>query len=272
MRVAVCQMQSGSDVAANLALAERLLHEAADGGADLAVLPEYAPYLGPPDGFGALAETLPDGPRSARFATVARERGMWVLGGTLFEAANGRMFDTAPLFARDGELVARYRKIHLFDAELPGQPPSRESSSFAAGHELVTHQTDRARVGISICYDIRFPELHRALMALGAEVVLVPAQFQEITGEAHWHVLLRARAIENQCFVVAAAQWGAAGQPDAGRRSFGHSLVVDPWGRVLVEAPAEGDGVWFADLDMVELRNIRHSLPALAHRRLGLVC
>jgi predicted amidohydrolase len=272
MRVAVCQMRSGTDTDANLGLAERLLHEAADGGADLAMLPEYASYLGPSEGVATRAELLPGGWWSDRLATVAAERQMWVLGGTLFEAFDDDVFDTAPLFARDGDLAARYRKVHLFDAELPGQSPYRESSTFAAGHELVTHQTDSSRVGLSVCYDLRFPELYRALMVLGAEIMLVPAQFQAVTGEAHWHVLIRARAIENQCFVAAAAQWGAFGRADAGRRSFGHSMIVDPWGRVLVEAPGEGDGVWFADLDLSELRRVRTSLPALSHRRLGLVC
>ena len=272
MRVAVCQMRSGADTDANLALAERLLHEAADGGADLAMLPEYATYLGPSEGVAARAEAVPGGSASDRLAALAADRQIWVLGGTLFEASGGDVFDTAPLFARDGELAAKYRKIHLFDAELSGQAPNRESSAFAAGHELVTHQTDFARVGLSVCYDVRFPEMYRALMALGAEIMLVPAQFQAVTGEAHWHVLLRARAIENQCFVVASAQWGTFGRAGAGRRSFGHSMIVDPWGRVLVEAPDEGDGVWFADLDMGELRRVRTSLPALQHRRLGLVC
>jgi predicted amidohydrolase len=272
MRVAVCQMRSGPDSDENLFLAERLLHEAADGGADLAVLPEYATYLGPWEGVPARAESLPGGSVADRFARVAADRSMWVLGGTLFEAFGGDVFDAAPLFGRAGELAAKYRKIHLFDAELPGQPPNRESSAFAAGHELVTHQTDSARVGLSVCYDVRFPEMYRALMVLGAEIMLVPAQFQAVTGEAHWHVLLRARAIENQCFMVAAAQWGTFGRADSGRRSYGHSMIVDPWGRVLVEAPGDGDGVWLADLDMGELRRVRTVLPALQHRRLGLVC
>jgi predicted amidohydrolase len=160
--------------------------------------------------------------------------------------------------------------------ELPGQPPFRESATFTPGDQLITFETDQARVGLSICYDVRFPELYRGLMALGAEVLLVPAQFQFETGKDHWHVLLRARAIEDQCFVVAAGQWGAfgdgEGEGEGGRRSFGHSLVADPWGRILVEAPEEGSGVWFADLDLGELRRIRQRLPALQHRRLGMVC
>ena len=271
MRVATCQMRSGEDVAANVATAERLLVEAAGGGADLAALPETFTYLGSAEGRAAAAEAIP-GPTTERLAAVARDHAMWVLGGSVIETDGDHRYNTSILFDRAGELVARYRKIHLFDVEVAGQPPFRESATFTPGEELVTHETDVARVGLSICYDLRFPELYRGLMVLGAEVLFVPAQFQQQTGKDHWEVLLRARAIEDQCFVVAPAQWGTFGPPERGRRSFGHSLVVDPWGRVLVEAPEEGDGVWFAELDLAELRRIRQQLPALQHRRLGLTC
>jgi predicted amidohydrolase len=271
MRVALCQMRSGADVEVNLKEAERLLHEAADGGADLASLPEVFSYLGPSSGLAETAEPVP-GPLSDRLSAIAAERKMWVLGGSVVESDEGRLFNTSALFDRSGEVVARYRKIHLFDVELQGQRPFRESATFTAGDQIVTHETDVARVGLSICYDLRFPELYRGLMAVGAEVVFVPAQFQHETGKDHWHVLLRARAIENQCFVVAPAQWGTFGTEDANHRSYGHSLVADPWGRVLVEAPEEGTGVWFADLDLAELHRVRARLPALQHRRLGPTC
>ncbi len=271
MRAAICQMRSGEDVDANVALAERLLGEAADGGADLAVLPEVFTYLGSARGRAEAAEPIP-GPTTDRLASIARDRSMWVLGGSILEVAEGHIYNTSTLFDREGEFVAYYRKIHLFDVELPGQPPFRESATFTAGDQLVTHETDQARVGLSICYDLRFPELYRGLMVLGAEVLLVPAQFQQETGRDHWEVLMRARAIENQCYVVAAGQWGTFGAPEKGRRSYGNSMVVDPWGRVVVRAPDEGDGVWFADLDLGELRHIRQRLPALQHRRLGLTC
>ncbi len=270
MRVGLCQMRSGADVEANVAEAERLLGEAADGGADLAALPELFSFLGPVSERGAVAEPVP-GPTTERLAAVAAARGMWVLGGSLIERDAGRVFNTSTLIDRSGELVSHYRKIHLFDVDLPGQPPFRESATFVAGDQLITHETEFARVGLSICYDLRFPELYRGLMAVGAEVFTVPAQFQFETGRDHWHVLLRARAIENQCFVVAPAQWGTFGR-DGKRRSYGHSLVADPWGRVLVEAPEEGSGVWFADLDLTELRRVRSILPALEHRRLGPAC
>jgi predicted amidohydrolase len=266
-------MNSGEDVADNLVVAEELLNEAADGGADLAALPELFPFLAAAGRLAEVAEPLAGGPISQMLSRVARERSLWVLGGSLAERGeHGGIHNTSPLLDRSGELVARYRKIHLFDVELPGQPVFRESATFSAGTELVTHETESSRLGLSICYDLRFPELYRGLMALGSEVLLVPAQFQRFTGQAHWHVLVRARAIENQCFVVAPAQWGAHGPPEERRLSFGHSMVVDPWGNVLVEAPEEGTGVWFADLDLGELRRIRQVLPALQHRRLGPAC
>jgi len=273
MRAAVCQMNAGAaEVDANVATAVRLLEEAAAGGADLAALPELWPAYGSHGRMRAAAAAVP-GPFTEPLAAVARERGIWILGGSVPELAeDGRIYNTSCLFDRGGELVARYRKIHLFDVDPPGQPPLRESSLFAAGTELVTHDTDLGRVGLSICYDLRFPELYRGLMALGAELLLVPSAFTRVTGEAHWEVLLRARAIEDQCFVLAPAQWGPWGPPGDDRRTHGHAMLVDPWGRVLGEAPGDGDAVVFADLDPAELRRVRAALPALGHRRLGLVC
>jgi predicted amidohydrolase len=271
MRVALCQMRSGDDVETNVALAERLLGEAADGDADLASLPEVFTYLGAVAGRVTAAEPVP-GPTTARLAAIAKARRMWVHGGSLIESAGDHRYATSVLLDRDGELVATYRKIHLYDVDLPEQPPFRESATFSPGDRLVTHQTDVGRLGLSVCYDVRFPELYRRLMVMGAEILLVPAQFQYETGKVHWETLLRARAIENQCFVVAPGQWGTFGPPEHGRRSYGNSMAVDPWGRVLVRAPDEGDGVWFADLDMAELRRVRQVLPSLQHRRLGLTC
>jgi predicted amidohydrolase len=272
MRVAVCQMSSGEDVGKNVSIAEQLLNEAADGGADLAALPEVFTFLGRSSLQAEAAEPVPDGPTVSVLTALARERSMWILGGSILERDVDRIYNTSLLLDRRGEIVARYRKIHLFDVDLQGQPPIRETATFSPGSQLVTHETEFARIGLSICYDVRFPELYRGLMALGAEVLMVPAAFTYHTGRAHWETLLRARAIENQCFVVAPAQWGAWGPPENHRRCFGHSMVVDPWGRLLAEAPEEGDGVWFADLDFSELRRIRRSLPALQHRRLGLSC
>lgn len=267
MRVALCQMRSGDDVEENLREAEALLANAAEAGADLAALPEVFTYLAT-SGHSEVAEPVP-GPTSKRIADAAGRHRMWVLGGSILEADDGRIFNTSLLFDRSGELRASYRKIHLFDVELPGQPPSRESAIYASGDELVTAQTEFGRVGLSICYDVRFPELFRGLVAQGAEMLSVPAAFTATTGLDHWEILLRSRAIENQAFVIAPAQWGTWGDPAAGRRCYGHSLAVDPWGRVLAEGPGEGTQVIVADLDLDELRRVRAALPALRHRRLG---
>jgi predicted amidohydrolase len=272
MRVAVCQMRSGDDVSVNLTGAQALLEEASESGADIGVLPEFFDYLGPGSRIPGVGEALPGGSASAMLSRVARERQMWVLGGSIQERDGDRVYNTAPLFDRTGELVARYRKIHLFDVDLDGQPPFRESATFTPGTELVTHPVEDVRIGLSVCYDLRFPELFRGLMALGTELIALPAQFQHLTGLAHWEVLLRARAIENQCFVAAAAQWGEFGPPQESRRSYGHSMIVGPWGDILVHAPEEGSGVWTAELDLAELRRVRKVLPALEHRRLGLIC
>lgn len=271
MRVAVCQMRSDDDVERNLAIAEGLLIEAAEGGAELAALPEYLEYMGPASRRAEIATTVP-GPVIERLAAAARGRSMWVLAGGVLEAHGGRVHDTSVLLAPDGEVAATYRKLHLYDVDLPDQPPIRESDSIEPGDEIVTHLAGDVRLGLSICYDVRFPELYRGLMAQGAQVLCVPAQFQHTTGRDHWHTLLRARAIENQAFVIAPGQWGPFGDPGEGRRSYGHSLVIDPWGRVLVEAPEEGDGVWFADLDLDAQRELRRSFPVLQHRRLGITC
>jgi predicted amidohydrolase len=271
MRVAICQMHSGPDVRDNLDGAEALVRAAADEGADLAALPEYLEFMGPAAERRAVAQPVP-GSTADRLSAVAAERGIWVLAGGILEADGTKVYDTSVMFDRVGEIVARYRKIHLFDVELPDQPPIRESATITAGDQLVTTRVEETRFGLSICYDVRFPELYRGLMTAGAEVLCVPSQFQFTTGKDHWHTLLRARAIENQCFVVAPGQWGPFGDPAEGRRSYGHSLVVDPWGRIVVEAPEEGTGVWVADLDLAALRSLRHRFPALQHRRLGASC
>lgn len=271
MRVAVCQMNAGEDVAANVEVAVGLLRQAAEGGADLAALPEYFGFLGASARRAEVAEPIP-GPVSDRLAETARGAGMWVLGGGLLERDGSHVHDTAALFDRAGEMVARYRKIHLYDAELPGQRPIRESALFAAGDEVVTRDVDGLRLGMSICYDVRFPELYRGLMTSGAVILAVPSAFQAVTGAAPWETLLRARAIEEQSYVLAAAQWGPWGAPEAGHRTFGNAMVVDPWGSIVVRAPDEGDGVWFADIDADEVRSVRTRLPALSHRRLGNAC
>lgn len=271
MKAALCQMNSRDDVEANRASAGELLEAAAAGGADLAALPEVWTYLGSARRHREVAEPVP-GPTSEWLGSVAAEHRMWVLGGSILELGPDRaVFNTSLLFDRTGQLVASYRKIHLFDVQLPGQPPIRESASYAAGDQVVTAETEFGRVGLSICYDVRFPELYRSLVVQGAEIVFVPSAFTYETGKDHWDVLLRARAIEDQVFVIAAAQWGTWGPPEQNRRCFGNSLALDPWGRVVARAP-DGVGVTIADLDLREVRRVRERLPALRHRRLPPSC
>jgi deaminated glutathione amidase len=268
MRVALCQMNSGADVEANRAQAGELLDASADGGADLAALPEVWTYMGSASRHREVAEPIP-GPMSEWLASVARVRSMWILGGSILEVGDdGAVFNTSVLFDRHGDLVARYRKIHLFDVHLPGQPPISESFMYSPGENVVVAQTEFGVVGLSVCYDVRFPELYRELVTRGADVIFVPSAFTFETGTDHWDVLIRARAIESQAFVLAPAQWGTWGPPEQNRRCFGNSLAVDPWGRVLARAP-EGVGVTFADLDLGEVHRVRERLPALRHRRLG---
>jgi len=266
MRVALCQMNAGDEPEANRKAAGELLEEAADGGADLAGLPELFTYLGPSSRHRDVAEPIP-GPTSAWLQETARRRGVWILGGSFLEADLDRIYNTSLLIDRRGDVVARYRKIHRFDVDLPGQPALRESATTSAGEEIVSADTEFGVAGMSICYDLRFPELYRALAGRGAALLFVPAAFTLETGRDHWEVLLRARAIENQAFVIAPAQWGAWGRPEDGRRCYGRSLVADPWGTVVATAP-DGVGVTFAEVDLSAVTRVRERLPALAHRRL----
>ena len=241
MRLAVCQMRSGSDVGANLTEAERLLDEAADAGADLAILPELFPFLGPEARLPEIAEPIPGGPSVEMLGKAAARGQLWIARGERPGAGRG-----PPLQHRSAlRSVGRARRALPEDPSLRrgprGSAPVPGIHHVQAGTELVTHAIEDLRVGLSICYDLRFPELFRGLMALGAELFVLPAQFQQQTGVAHWEVLLRARAIENQCFVAAAAQWGEFGSPEEPRRSYGHSMVVGPWGDVLGRGTGGGD-------------------------------
>jgi predicted amidohydrolase len=264
MRVAVCQLNSRDDRAANLIAARGLLERAASQGADLALLPEYTDYLGP--GAGAPKPEGLDGDYAAFFADAARDLGMWVIAGSFHETGPDadRTNNTMPVFDRAGALVAAYRKIHLYDVEIPGRVSYQESRTVAPGDDVVTVPVDGVPVGLSICYDLRFPELYRRLAVDGAKVLVVPAAFMMHTGRDHWEVLLRARAVENQCYVLAAGQ---IGDHEPGRTCFGRSMVVDPWGTVLAQAPDEA-AITVADIDLDRLDRIRLELPSLANRRL----
>ncbi len=265
MRVAVCQLNARAERAANLATARALLERAAAGGADLAVLPEFADYLGPAEGLPE-PESV-DGEYARFFAKAAHELSMWVHAGSFHEAGPdpGHVYNTSLVFDRSGDLGGVYRKIHLYDVEIPGRVSYHESATVAPGDAPATVTVDGVTVGLSICYDLRFPELYRHLAVhAGAQALVVPAAFMLHTGRDHWEVLLRARAIENQCYVLAAAQ---IGDHDPGRTCFGRSMVIDPWGTVLAQMP-DTVGLAVADLDLDRLATIRAELPSLANRRL----
>ncbi|ABP55927.1 carbon-nitrogen hydrolase family protein [Salinispora tropica] len=265
MRVAVCQLNAQEDQARNLVAAKALLERAAAGGADLAILPEYVDYLGPVAG-QPVAEPV-DGEVGRFFADAAQRLGVWVVVGSIHERGPDpeHSYNTCLVFDRSGTLAASYRKIHLYDVEIPGRVSYLESATVAAGAQPVVVDVEGIRVGLSICYDLRFPELYRQLVTDGgADLLLVPAAFMLHTGRDHWEVLLRARAIENQCFVAAAAQ---TGDHEPRRTCFGRSMVIDPWGTVLAQVP-DGSGLAIVDLDLERLRTIRAELPSLANRRL----
>lgn len=264
LRIGLVQMNSRADKAENLATAERLIDEAAARGAQVVALPEYVSYLGPRELQEANAEPIP-GPTTERFAAAARRHGVYLLGGSILERSDvpGKYYNTSVLFAPDGTILATYRKIHLFDIDLTGNVTANESATILPGDRVVTAAIEGHVVGLTICYDLRFPELYRLLALEGAELVFVPAAFTLYTGKDHWHVLLRARAIENQCYVAAPAQLGPH-EPNA--QCYGHALVVDPWGTVVAEA-ANRVGVVVSEVDFGYLREIRRQLPSLANRR-----
>jgi predicted amidohydrolase len=260
-------MNTRQDVAANVRAALELVEAAADQGARLVVLPETWAYKGRRDGIVATADG-PDGPSNRALAAAAARRGVWVLAGSVYEPASGGLVsNVSALFDPAGELRATYRKIHLFDVTT-ATARYEESEEVEAGAEIVTAEVDTpdgtpVRLGLSICYDLRFPGLYSSLAQRGAQVLCVPSAFTAYTGAAHWEVLLRARAIENGCFVVAPDQ---VGEHLPGRDCFGHSMIVDPWGVVLARVE-DGAGVCVADLDLGRLDEVRGRIPSLDHRR-----
>lgn len=268
MKIAALQMVSSTQLAHNLARARALLEQAAEAGAELAVLPEYFCLLGARDTDKlAIQEPFGSGAIQTFLAAAARELGLWIVGGTLpIAAGDGRVRNSSLVFAPGGDCVARYDKIHLFrfDNGTESYDESRvlERGTAPALVEVRARDGRTWRVGLSICYDLRFPELYRHYAAAGAELLLVPSAFTHTTGEAHWATLLRARAIENLAYVLAPAQGGLH---ENGRRTWGHSMLVDPWGLVLAEQP-EGEACVLGELDPARLAQARHQLPALGHR------
>jgi predicted amidohydrolase len=271
MRVAAIQMNSGLDVTANLELAGRLLAEAAADGCTLAALPENFALM-PERGKDKAqhAEEPGEGPIQDFLSATAAEHRIWIVAGSMPlvspDIGNQRVFGACPVYDHQGEQRALYRKIHLFDVDLVDKGESyRESASMYAGNEVIAVDTPAGRLGLSICYDLRFPELYRQLVDDGAVLFTVPAAFTATTGMAHWHTLLRARAIENLAYVVAPGQYGC--HPD-NRSTYGHSLICDPWGRILAEEP-EGNCVVAADIDPDLVSKLRSEFPALSNRRLS---
>jgi predicted amidohydrolase len=262
---AVVQMTSGPRRDANLERASALVRDASARGARLVVLPEVFAWRGPRSEEADHAEPIP-GPSVEAMCAVARDTGVHLLMGSILERSpdGSRSFNTSCLVSPSGELLARYRKIHLFDVDLPGRVTVRESDARLAGTDVVVARTEIGTVGMSICYDLRFPELYRRQARAGAELLVVPSAFTFTTGAAHWEVLCRARAIENQCYLLAANQ---AGSSPHGFADFGGSMIVDPWGAVVARAH-DGEGIALAEIDRSYLARVRRELPSLTHVRL----
>jgi len=261
LEVAIVQNSAGRDAAANLDRIERMLADI--GSVDLVALPEVFALRGSAADLREGAEVVP-GALTDWLAERARRAGAWVLGGSIIELDGDQVYNTSVLIDRDGRIVARYRKMHLFEAHLDDGKVVRERDVYAAGCEPVFVDMEGWRCGMSVCYDLRFPELYRLYSEQGARLLFVPSNFTQRTGRDHWEVLVRARAIENQCFVVAPNQCGA--NPATGIASHGHSIVVGPWGEVLCEA-GDDEAVLTARLEMSSLEATRHRVPALDHRR-----
>ena len=265
LKTAVIQLNSRNNPAENLSTVENFLDQAAGMGAAFATLPEFWSYLGPYSGFDEAAQTIP-GPFIERLQEKARKYHMLVHGGSIVERdpeLPGKFYNTSVLINRDGEIVARYRKIHLFDVNLANGEKHFESDRIAPGNEIVTAEVDGITFGLTICYDLRFPELYRLLALHGAQILLVPAAFTLHTGRDHWEVLLRARAIENLCYVVAPAHVGIY---PPNRQCFGRSMIVDPWGLVLAQAQ-DMPTVILSDIDLTQIERVRAQIPSLENRR-----
>lgn len=265
--VAAVQMTSLTDVDTNLAEAARLIASAVDGGAQLVVLPENFSFMGADDAARlAVAEADGHGPAQAFAADQALSHGIWLVAGTIpIALGDGRVLSRSLLVAPDGSVAAHYDKIHLFDVSLPASEGEsyRESATTRAGERVVSAGTALGRIGMSVCYDIRFPAMFASLGRLGMDILVVPAAFTVPTGRLHWLPLLKARAIESLTYVVASGQWG---EHAGGRLTYGHSMIVGPWGEVLAEC-AEGAGIALAEVDMIALGQLRRQFPVLEHRR-----
>jgi len=267
LKVAAVQLVSGPSKADNVATALGMIEDAAAHEADVVVLPEYFTYLGPEERYGEVAETI-DGPTMVQVGALAAGHATVVLAGSFIEPSPhpGKFFNTSVLFDRTGRQCAVYRKMHLFDIDVPGEVTDQESAFIQAGEELVVVELPEFAAGMSICFDLRFPEVYRELAVAGAQVLFVPAAFAHATGRVHWKILLQARAIENHAYVIAAGQQGDA----SGHSMWGHSMVIDPWGTVLAECESDASGIVYAEIDMAEVERRRGQVPVLSARRPGL--
>lgn len=265
IRVACVQMRSGTDVAGNIAAASSLIREAAGGGAQLIATPEMTTLLDrTPGAAWEKSATEAADPGLAAFRALARELGVTLLIGSIaIRAEAGKCANRSFLIAPDGEIVTHYDKIHMFDVQLNATNVYRESDSYAAGAAAVIADLPAGRLGLTVCYDVRFPDLFRQLAIAGAKIIAVPAAFTRITGEAHWHILLRSRAIETGCYIIAPAQ---GGKHQDGRETYGHSLIIDPWGEILAEGGTE-PGIIAATLDLAKVDEVRGKIPSLRHVR-----
>jgi deaminated glutathione amidase len=266
LKVACIQINSGNDIAANIAKVGQMVSDAAGAGAQLVALPENV-FLMEEHGKGMKRILFTEEEHQAMRASsaLARKHHCWLLVGSIAIRIDesGKSVNRSILFNPQGEVARRYDKIHLFDVELPSGETYAESSRILPGTQAIIADTPWAKIGLTICYDVRFPQLYRQLAKAGATILTVPAAFTAVTGEAHWHVLLRARAIENGCFVLAPAQTGTH---PGGRKTFGHALIIDPWGRVLADAGTQ-EGIISAELDMGMVLQVRGSIPSLQHDR-----
>ncbi len=268
-KIAAIQLATGPNVDSNLNEVARLLEEVAEAGAGLVVLPENFAFMGQQDQEQiALAEQEGEGSLQSFLSRMAAQLGLWVVGGTipLRTANSDQVRSTCLVYNAAGDQVARYDKLHLFDVSLPNHERYQESATYEPGHEVVVCDSPFGRLGLAVCYDLRFPELFRRMVDAGVELITLPAAFTALTGKAHWEVLVRARAIENLAYVVAAAQ---GGYHLNGRETHGHSLIVDPWGAILAQVP-RGSGWICSPLDRGFQDSVRRTFPVLTHRRLAI--
>lgn len=264
LKVATVQMDSQNKKAENLKKADLLIRKAKEEGAKFIALPEYFNFIGTEEEEEMNAEDSNNGETVQFLSEIAKELDVWIHGGSILESTSeeNKYFNTTLIFNPKGEVIAKYRKIHLFDVEIDSGPSFLESNTKKFGREIVTADVLNTKIGMSICYDVRFPELYRLLALKGAEILLVPAEFTLYTGKDHWEVLLRARAIENQAYVIAPGQIGKK----PAFQSYGRSLIVDPWGTVIATS-SDQEGVTTANIDLDYLRKLRKEVPSLTNRR-----